>query len=61
MVRLLLDGGANPNMQDFLFEYGDEEQPAPDVMVHVGDPPLLVATERNDLEMVKMLLGYVIQ
>ena len=62
MVRLLLDGGANPNKQDFLFEYGgEEEQPVPDVIVHVGDPPLLVATERNDLEMVKMLLGYVTQ
>ena len=49
--------------QDFLFEYGgdEEEQPVPDVIVHMGDPPLLVATERNDLEMVTMLLGYVTQ
>ena len=51
-------GRANPNKQDFLFEYGgdEEEQPVPDVIVHVGDPSLLVATERNDLEMVRMLL-----
>ena len=60
MVRLLLDGRANPNKRDYLVADGGEDEDLPGIE-HVGDPPLLVATERYDLEMVKMLLRDLIQ
>lgn len=53
IVRLLLDNGANPNMQLFIRPAGARGGP-----LSRGTTPLIVAASNGDLDMIKLLLEY---